>query len=136
MDSNRISVKDNKITPADSTNETVEAGKVPCGAHTTNQPPTATPTPAPGGANRLTAPPTLLQPGPRGQRESAALSIFQKRTISRNVPLSPSERRRYTPRRQLQRSKTTMRKRGHSAYCQHRVLGVQEESDERGGDGR
>ena len=39
MDSSGSSVKDNKITYADSTNETVEAGEVPCGAHTTKQPP-------------------------------------------------------------------------------------------------
>ena len=66
MNSSRSSVKDNKITHADSTNETVEAGDVPCGANTTKQPPIATPTAAPGGANRLTATPTLLHPGLRG----------------------------------------------------------------------
>ena len=55
MDSSRSSVTDNKITHAHSTNETVEAGEAPCGAHTTKQRPIATPTAAPGGANRLTA---------------------------------------------------------------------------------
>ena len=65
MDSSRSSVKDNKITHADSTNETVEAREVRCGAHTTKQPPIATPTAAPGGANRLTTTLTLLQPGLR-----------------------------------------------------------------------
>ena len=39
MDDSRTSVRGNKITHADSTNETVEAGEVPCGAHTTKQPP-------------------------------------------------------------------------------------------------
>ena len=66
MDSSRSSMKDNKITHADSTNETVEVGEVPRGAHTTKQPPIATPTAALGGANRLTAMLTLLQSGLRG----------------------------------------------------------------------
>ena len=55
MGSSRSSVKDNKINHADSTNETLEAGEVPCGAHTARQPPIATPTAAPGGANLLMA---------------------------------------------------------------------------------
>ena len=63
MNSSSNSVKDNKITHADSTNEIVEVGEIPCRAHTTQQPPIATPTAAPGGENRLTATLTLLQLG-------------------------------------------------------------------------
>ena len=37
MDSSRSAVKDNKNTQADSTDETVELGEVPCDAHTTKQ---------------------------------------------------------------------------------------------------
>ena len=66
MDSSRSSVKDIKSTHADSTNETTEAGEVPSGAHTTKQLLIATPNAASGGANRLTATLTLLQPGLRG----------------------------------------------------------------------
>ena len=64
MDSSRNSVKENTITRADSTNETVQAGEVLCGGHTTKQPPIATPTAAPRGARIVTATLTLLQPGP------------------------------------------------------------------------
>ena len=123
MDGSRSSEKDNKIAHANSTNEAVEAGQVPCGARTTNQPLMATLTAAPGGANRLTATLTLLKPGLRRFRESIAISIFRMRTISRDAPSSPSQQWRYILWRQLQRSKATIRKLGHSVHCQRRVLG-------------
>ena len=66
MDSSRSSVTDNKTTHADSTNDTVEAGEVRCGAQTSKQPPIATPSAPTGGANRLTATLSLMQPGLRG----------------------------------------------------------------------
>ena len=123
MDNSHSRAKNARTSHADSTNETVEAGEVPCGAHTIKQPPVATPTASPGGVNGLTATLTLLRPDLRAYRESAAPTIFRKRTTSRNAPTSPSQRRRYIPRRQLLRSKATRRRPGHSVYCQHRVLG-------------
>ena len=91
MDSSRSSVKNNRNTHADSTKETVEAGEVPCGAHTTQQPPIATPTAATGGANRLTATLiTMLQPGFSDNWEFAALTTFQNKTTSRDTLISPS----------------------------------------------
>ena len=64
MDSSRSSAKDNRTTHAGSTNDTVEAGEIPCGAQTAKKSPIVTPTAAPGGTNELTATLTLLQPGP------------------------------------------------------------------------
>ena len=123
VDSSASSVENTRTTHASSTNETVEMDEVPCGAHIMKQPLIATPTAVPGGANELTAALKLLPPGLRASRESAGPMIFGKKRASQNAPTSPSHRRRYTPRRQLQRSKATRRRPDPSAYCQHRALG-------------
>ena len=59
MDNSRSRAKNARTSHADSTNETVEASEVPCGAHTIKQPTIATLTAAQGGANRLRATLTL-----------------------------------------------------------------------------
>lgn len=67
-DSRYSRVENNRKIYADSTNEMVEAGEVPCVAHTIKQPPIASPTAALGCVNGLTATLTLLLPGVRVSR--------------------------------------------------------------------